>query len=230
MQKESVFFLSLYLEIQLASCMIDLWTLILNHEEKYRDKLSGASNVYCNTVMLGLEKRRDVFDKNVAHVLKQENRENFNDVDLVFFPLTKMSKSSDHFYVICFNMKTFKIDIIDNIDNGIYDIPTRYGDLAGALIDSFVDYLEINSHPKCYELLGAEPKFIELAWSTKYNSVDCRIFVMRHMETYVGQGGSTKGLLRERHGVYEKRMKVIITEPVQVNRQHAINQATSCSA
>ncbi|GKB92960.1 hypothetical protein Tco_0979097, partial [Tanacetum coccineum] len=77
--------------------------------------------------------RRESFDENINIVLKQAKRKNFNDVNLVFFPTIKMSKKSNHFYVICFNLKTSEIEIIDNIDNGIDDIKTRYGGFPYAL-------------------------------------------------------------------------------------------------
>ncbi|GJZ65673.1 hypothetical protein Tco_0622369 [Tanacetum coccineum] len=124
---ECVFFLSLYPEIQVASTIIDLWTLVLNNEEQHRDKLSGDGNVYCLTVMM------------THHSVEMKN---FDDVNLVFFPAIKMSKISNHFYVICFNLKTSGIKIIDNIDNGIDDIKIRYGGFLYALMESFIDYLE----------------------------------------------------------------------------------------
>ncbi|GJS72230.1 ribonuclease H-like domain-containing protein [Tanacetum coccineum] len=143
----------------------------------------------------GLEARRESFDKNIDIVLKQAKRKNFNDVNLVFFPTIKISKKSNHFYVICFNLKTSKIDIIDNIDNGINDIKTRYGGFPCALMESFIDYMERKKYQNCYDLILAEPKLVEVPWKTTYNSHDCGVFVMRHIETYLGKGlGSTSGI------------------------------------
>ncbi|GJZ02127.1 hypothetical protein Tco_0520088 [Tanacetum coccineum] len=101
---KGVYFLSLYPEIEVASAIIDLWTLVLNNEEQHRDKLSGDGNVYCHTVMMtqhsvemgkDLEARRKTFDENIVIVLKQAKWKNFDD--------------------------NFEIDIIDNINNGIDD-------------------------------------------------------------------------------------------------------------
>ncbi|GJY60878.1 ulp1 protease family, C-terminal catalytic domain-containing protein [Tanacetum coccineum] len=160
------------------------------------DKLLGDGNVYCHTVIMtqhsiemgkDLEARRDSFDKNIDIVLKQVKRKNFKDVNLVFFPTIKMSKKSNHFYVICFNLKTSEIDIIDNIDNGIDDIKTRYGGFPCALMESFIDYPERKKHQNCYDLILAKPKLVEFPWKTTYNSHDCGVFVIRHMETYLGK-------------------------------------------
>nr|GFA98410.1 ulp1 protease family, C-terminal catalytic domain-containing protein [Tanacetum cinerariifolium] len=144
---EGVYFLSLYPEIEVASTMIDLWTLVLNNEEQHKDKLSGDGNVYCHTVMM-----------------------------------------------------TFEIDIIDNIDNGIDDIKTRYGGFPCALMDSFIDYLERKKYKKCYDLILAEPKVVEIPWKTTYNSHDCGVFVIRNMETYLGKGNFLQELKKEGPG------------------------------
>ncbi|GJU75747.1 ulp1 protease family, C-terminal catalytic domain-containing protein [Tanacetum coccineum] len=206
---EGVYFLSLYPEIEVASTIIDLWTLVLNNEEQHRDKLSGDGNVYCHTVMMtqhsvemgkDLVARRESFDENINIVLKQAKRKNFDDVNLVFFPTIKTSKKSNHFYVICFNLKTSEIDIIDNIDNAIDDIKTRYGGFPCALMESFIDYLERKKHQNCYDLILAEPKIVEFPWKTTYNSHDCGVFVMRHMETYLGKGNFLQEFKKEGPG------------------------------
>ncbi|KAL1808883.1 hypothetical protein ACET3Z_025873 [Daucus carota] len=36
------------------------------------------------------------------------------------------------------------------------------------------------------KMSALEPNFIEMEWQTNDNVVDCGIFVMRHMETYMG--------------------------------------------
>lgn len=54
LELECVFFFSLYPEIQVASRIIDVWSIVLNDEEQFRDKLSGKGlrHVYCGTTML----------------------------------------------------------------------------------------------------------------------------------------------------------------------------------
>nr|GEU89137.1 ulp1 protease family, C-terminal catalytic domain-containing protein [Tanacetum cinerariifolium] len=116
---ECDFFMSLYPEIEVALTVIDLWTLVLNNKEQHRDKLLGDGNVYCHTVMMtqhslemgkDVEARRMFFDENINIVLKQAKRKNLDDVNLAS-----------------------EIEIIDNIDNGIDDIKTRYGGFPYAL-------------------------------------------------------------------------------------------------
>ena len=52
-------------------------------------------------------------------------------------------------------------------------------------IDSFMDYLERNKHPKWYKFFLVQPKQVMINWKTIYNDVDCGVFLIRHMETYV---------------------------------------------
>ncbi|GKC83863.1 hypothetical protein Tco_1139580, partial [Tanacetum coccineum] len=83
-----------------------------------------------------IQKRRTVFNENVEYILKEAKKKNFNDVHLVFFPCIKLSEeeeTSNHYYLICFNMMTAEIDIIDNIRNYLEDLDLRYGPYAMAL-------------------------------------------------------------------------------------------------
>ena len=52
----------------------------------------------------------------------------------VFFPMIQISKKSHHFYVICFNLKTAEIDVIDNINSDFEDLDERYGAYANLLV------------------------------------------------------------------------------------------------
>ncbi|GKE22428.1 zinc finger CCCH domain-containing protein 19, partial [Tanacetum coccineum] len=98
-----------------AANVIDAWSDVLHHEEKYRANRSITSHVYYWT--------------SVGHKCCSK-KNNFNHVDLVFFPCMK---DSNHHYIICFDMKNAEIDIIDNINNDVEDISVRYGAYAMAL-------------------------------------------------------------------------------------------------
>ncbi|GJW04618.1 ulp1 protease family, C-terminal catalytic domain-containing protein [Tanacetum coccineum] len=185
LQIECIWFFSLYPEIQLSSNIIDLWSIILNDEEKYRGKQSITRNIYYSTGMLEARKK------------------NFNDVHLVFFPCIKFSEeeeTSNHYYLIFFNMMTAEIDIIDNIHNDLEDLNLRYGPYAMALINSFIHYLEYIKHPKVDAFFSAIPKILRMPWRTTYNVVDCGLFVMRHMEMYNGSGIWINNMKNENEG------------------------------
>ncbi|GJZ38088.1 hypothetical protein Tco_0584279, partial [Tanacetum coccineum] len=140
LELECLWFLSLYPEIKVDATVIDAWSDVLNHEEKYRRNLLITSHVYCWTEMLPpylvedknqVNERRRIFDENVAMILENSKKKNFNHVDLVsFFPCIK---DTNHHYIVCFDMKNAEIDIIDNIKNDVEDISERYGAYAMAL-------------------------------------------------------------------------------------------------
>ncbi|GJU78824.1 hypothetical protein Tco_1275894 [Tanacetum coccineum] len=139
LQLEYVWFLSLHREIQVFSNVIDVWTTILNNEEKFREKSTISSNLYWTTHILvtgkTLHERSRVFDENVTSILENSGKKNFNDVELAFFPsMMKISDELNHYYIICFDLKYGQIDILDNIYNDDEDITTRYGIYAMALV------------------------------------------------------------------------------------------------
>lgn len=81
---------------------------------------------------------------------------NFNDVNAlkclqVFFPCVKMTENgSNHYFVICFNLKKGDIDILDNIDNCIEDISDRYGDYTTALVSISKDKKNVFFLHQCF--------------------------------------------------------------------------------
>ncbi|GJT82838.1 hypothetical protein Tco_1057180 [Tanacetum coccineum] len=106
LELECLWFLSLYLEIKVAAHVIDAWSDVLNHEDKYRANHSITSHVYYWTEML---------------------------------------------------------------------------------IDSFINYLERQKHPQVFAFVNANPKQVPMTWKTTNHCMDSGVFVMRHMETYLGR-------------------------------------------
>ena len=47
-----------------------------------------------------------------------------------------------------------------------------------------------HKHPKHAAVAKAKPRILKLKWRTKMNHVDCGIFTMIHMESYMGQAAS----------------------------------------
>lgn len=61
-----------------------------------------------------------------------------------------------------------------------------YGDLPARLHECFCQFVECYNLPNFYEIKKLEPVVVPMLWQTVNNSTDCGIFVMRHMETYMG--------------------------------------------
>lgn len=78
------------------------------------------------------------------------------------------------------------MEVIDNDKNKT--VPVKFIDNLKTM---FKQFLTIINHPKVngFEIMKMEK--MELDWQTKNNSIDCGLFLMRHMEVYRG-GGADK--------------------------------------
>nr|KAJ0218872.1 hypothetical protein LSAT_V11C300124030 [Lactuca sativa] len=56
------------------------------------------------------------------------------------------------------------------------------------LKEYIVDYLKSQNHPKAEMFSHVMPHRLEMPWRKINNSIDCGVFTMRHMETYMGGG------------------------------------------
>ncbi|MFS7962130.1 hypothetical protein Hanom_Chr08g00723041 [Helianthus anomalus] len=46
--------------------------------------------------------------------------------------------------------------------------------------------MKLVNHPKYWQIKNAVPQRLDFEWKTVGNTVDCGVFVMRHMETWFG--------------------------------------------
>ncbi|KAL8209496.1 hypothetical protein R6Q57_006228 [Mikania cordata] len=53
--------------------------------------------------------------------------------------------------------------------------------------DAFASYLDDVSHPNTKHIRESKINRFEMPWRTSHNGIDCGIFLMRHMETYMGE-------------------------------------------
>ncbi|MFS7929734.1 hypothetical protein Hanom_Chr04g00335991 [Helianthus anomalus] len=64
--------------------------------------------------------------------------------------------------------------------------------------EAFANYLLIQKHPMVMIMKSASIVRQKMDWMTESNGIDCGIFAMRHMETYMGQmAGWECGLAKE---------------------------------
>ncbi|KAI3754577.1 hypothetical protein L1987_54364 [Smallanthus sonchifolius] len=109
-------------------------------------------------------------------------------IDMVFMPMLE----HDHYYLIVFELKHIAISVIDNFNDGYplvrLDDHANYfeKDLSYKGKEIFAKYLEHVKHPKTDELNATKIKKVKIPWATTANALDCAIFVMRHMEKYMG--------------------------------------------
>nr|XP_017228612.1 PREDICTED: uncharacterized protein LOC108203919 [Daucus carota subsp. sativus] len=173
--------------------VVDAYTSILNEDEKFR-AAESPYRFFCSTmvtmgnVVKGSQLVANSTDPNITYMKFKSNmdailfkhRVDINHVDLIFFPIF----SGNHFYLICFNLRKICVDIIDNRSGDRVDI--MYDGIPEALQENFGLYMAQKSPRKIKFLNNAPVQRLEMKWRTSNKNVDSGVFVMHHMETYMG--------------------------------------------
>ncbi|XP_022022638.1 uncharacterized protein LOC110922724 [Helianthus annuus] len=194
-----VVFEAMFDGIKITSVLIDNWAEVLNNEEKMKSRYS-LSRFFCSSLLLLKahyaptttdEVRLLMFTQNLDQWLEQFKVKSIRDFDLLFFPIL----ASEHYYVLCFNLKTSKIVLIDNSKMG-KKFHDRYQGIPNMLRNALCDYLELKKIRFAKKTLRkAIIKRLEMPWRTEENYIDCGIYTMRHMETYFGEENWDCGFL-----------------------------------
>ncbi|PWA73469.1 Peptidase C48, SUMO/Sentrin/Ubl1 [Artemisia annua] len=192
-----IVFESLCPRIKISSEVVDMFTKVLNDAEKYRDPKKLMCKVFCDTSLmrewdvrdladksLDVKESSDKFIKGMMSILQTTVYGSLTNVDLVFFPIIQ----AGHFFVVCMHLKRKEVHILDNMLLGSEDVAERYSGLVGFLVARFEDFLSFDSHPAQGFLRNARPQLLRLGCMTKNNVIDCGVFAMRHMETYLFGG------------------------------------------
>ncbi|KAD3067805.1 hypothetical protein E3N88_35685 [Mikania micrantha] len=188
---EQVIFESLFPGIYVHIGVLESWMHILNADEKHRGPGSPLRLFLTpNIIPLPmLEKgipdkaRMEVFQSSIDVLLKNYNINNINKVDLIFIPIIK----SEHVFLFVFDLKNPSVAIIDNMETANQS-GDRYSHIPYIMKDVLTNYLLSKDHPSALKISNQTPQSIELPWKTTKNGVDCGIFCMRHMKTYMGGG------------------------------------------
>ncbi|MFS7937883.1 putative papain-like cysteine peptidase superfamily [Helianthus anomalus] len=138
--------------------------------------------------------RLNIFSSNFEDIILKYEVKKLESVDLMFSSVLQ----GDHFYVLCFHLKTDKIELIDN-STIKQDFKERYLGLPDTLRRVLVLYLQKAIKPtlaiKALETSVIERK--EMEWRTLTNGIDCGVFTMRHMEAYKGKTPWFSGFVKE---------------------------------
>lgn len=89
--------------------------------------------------------------------------------------------------MVCFNLKNIAVEIIDNNKIG-EAITSIYDGIPESLQENFVEYMTNVSIIRSKQLRNARVVRLQMKWRTENNKVDCGVFAMNHMETYMGNG------------------------------------------
>ncbi|MFS7889964.1 putative Ulp1 protease family catalytic domain, papain-like cysteine peptidase superfamily [Helianthus anomalus] len=195
-----------------ASNGIDVFVDVLNLEEKKKDRKSSPYRLFLFSTMMPdimyketytENQRLNIFSSNFEDILLKYEVKKLESFDFVFSPVllkyeVKKLESvdfvfspvlqGDHFYVLCFHLKTGKIELIDNSAAKQY-FEEKYKGLPETLRKLLVLYLQkaLNPTPAIKALETSMIERKEMKWRTLTNGIDCGVFTMRLMETYKGE-------------------------------------------
>lgn len=175
--------------------IIDAWGGLLNHNERYRNRDSPRRYFFSTEVMgdatlrtksKDMNKQYSLFRRNLAASTKhQMDLVRMKDVDLVFFPIV----NSNDWCIVVFNLKNPSVEILDNKYAAPTDDDTMmkaYGYVTDILEMMMIKHLNSIGHPAGRVLDEVGQQRLEMDWQTRHNHKDYRIFMMRHMESYMG--------------------------------------------
>ncbi|KAK1431886.1 hypothetical protein QVD17_08656 [Tagetes erecta] len=172
---------------------------VLNYQERFKAPESPR-RLFCDTkvvvewmladVNCDETRRMTKFHANMQGALEAANVQDLLKIDMVFFTMLEQN----HYYIVVFDLKNPAITVIDNlgssnaIANPIDSSHFFEKDTPYKLKHMFVKYLNMVNHSKAGPLFSSKIQRLKIAWATTTNEVDCGIFVIRHMEKYMGPG------------------------------------------
>nr|GMC69506.1 uncharacterized protein LOC109168900 [Ipomoea batatas] len=170
--------------------VIDAWSALLNMRERTKAP-NAPSRFFASTfttihTVVDASYDRDLrvgwFRERMAVDFESSPYKDYSEVDMLFFPIIR----EEHYFLICFDFRRFRLEIIDNSASlkGKKDI---YGDSLEDMQDMLQEFFA-KTHPgKSVLAAGLEPKRMQMPWRGVRNKIDCGVYLMRHMETFTGQ-------------------------------------------
>ncbi|KAL4558117.1 hypothetical protein LXL04_036314 [Taraxacum kok-saghyz] len=107
---------------------------------------------------------------------------NLRSIGLVIFPIINQGK----YYMLCFDLKKPSYVLIDHIVR-MGTTANRYGPIPLTLHKFFCYYLKSQRHPSLKTLSKMEANIQNLSWSVIKSGDNCGLYLMRHMECYMGE-------------------------------------------
>ncbi|KAL1536350.1 RING-type E3 ubiquitin transferase [Salvia divinorum] len=203
-------FYSLLPHKQVSDGVICAWCSYLNYMEEYSSPSSpkrlfftGIDTIVHRPAAWDLIRTIQELTINLNDEVEKIPNFKWDDVDMVFFPIS----SNNHYYAICFCFGRKSVVILDNCDDGDYkNVAAKYGVIPETVKIYFCEYLNlIGCHLQSKSVINAQIERIKLQWMTEPNKEDCGVYLMRHLETYMGQNGHewNCGLTRTNTGVLQ---------------------------
>nr|GME19813.1 uncharacterized protein LOC109189836 [Ipomoea batatas] len=199
--------------VEVTVAEINVWSCILNYRERSKAP-SAPARVFAsplttlNTVV-GLQ-LNEVDSERVAWFAGSLGADfaltpykQWSHVNLLFFPIVE----SKRFYLLCVNFETERLEIIDS-STSTEATALKYGDTPDNVT-----------------------KRMPMKWRDSRNTIDCGVYVMRHMESFFGESvgswvcGLAKGDRAELNRLRLHYMKEMCTVDVNVHRTSNVARA-----
>ncbi|PWA56114.1 hypothetical protein CTI12_AA428850 [Artemisia annua] len=193
--------------------ILDAWRDVLNYCERQRSAASPL-RYFLPTFVVTPEFRKLLFSANPRFIMfkdyveksieKDVNLKDLKGVELVFIPVS----NNGHQFVVVFNIMRDEVVMLDSKavpkvepkkkkETG-FELANRKSaiDIDGSAADDsiatilhydFGRYLSTVKHPKAMDLVKGNLRIPKLKWQTASKAPNCGVFVMRHMETYMGE-------------------------------------------
>ncbi|KAJ0613325.1 putative Ulp1 protease family catalytic domain, papain-like cysteine peptidase superfamily [Helianthus annuus] len=203
-------FKSLNIGNEVSDGIIDCWAEVLNFQEKRKSREAYSRQFFGTKVVFlwmltseegGVEARMHKFRLGIKGAVNRVDYvPDFRNQDIVFFPILEHK----HFYLLVFELRDPGIYVVDNdkarqgqlIEDSVYYL---HKDTAYKIKDMFVQYLREVGNPRADDIEYCNIQRMPVPWATTANTTDCGVFLMRHMECYMGKkqnfncGFSTSG-------------------------------------
>ncbi|XP_035840845.1 uncharacterized protein LOC118487994 [Helianthus annuus] len=182
---------------EISTNLIDCWAAMLNDKEK-KMVASGKRQLFCYTsnfpeYMLKKKQDEEMALKSVKKYLREVFERDDMLLDLRAFNIIVVPMiEKAHFYLICMDLDTGDVQVIDNMDSNrdIVHVRTssefRYMGTPCKVKNYMWTYMKSVNHMDTEKLKKGVIKRLKITWGTKDNVKDCGVFAMRHMECYKG--------------------------------------------
>lgn len=170
--------------------VINVFCHILNKNEIFKSEASPLRFFVLHQVTVYNMRYKDLKEEEAKFRRFTEEMElymanyehiNFNKIDVIMFAMTV----SEHHYILCFNIKKPAFEVIDNSALEP-NFTAKYQEIPFNIQNFLVKLMTLKNHPKANDVASLTPVRLEMKWRTEDNHRDCTIFVMRHLEHYLG--------------------------------------------
>ncbi|XP_057794311.1 uncharacterized protein LOC131010675 isoform X2 [Salvia miltiorrhiza] len=171
--------------------VINAWSIILNGDERcrpeYPTRFFASTEIHVDCIApIGQsyqQKQKSFFNQMMLEI--QEYQINpVSLIDMFFFPIYE----DPLLYAICVDTIRQRLFVLDStIDCHGSDYCDKYNQLCNSLCSMLSDYLYyINEDRKALIVLNSPIEIVRMKWSDVRNEVDSGVYLMRHLETFMG--------------------------------------------